>query len=105
MAKKRNCRRTIEESMIHEEAVRLRKMTDRQLVGAFRMAREDQKSAEKEADVSTEKPEEAKRTIISPDIEKLLTGLAEGKVKGVKSATTYKITEYARELGFIKDAE
>lgn len=32
MAKKRKCRYTAEELAIHEEAVRLRKMTDRQLV-------------------------------------------------------------------------
>ena len=36
MAKKRNCRRTPEEIAIHEEAVKLRKMTDEQLVMAFR---------------------------------------------------------------------
>lgn len=32
MARKRNCRRTMDESMIHEKAVKMRKMTDEQLV-------------------------------------------------------------------------
>ncbi len=32
MAKKRNCRRTPEESAIHAKAVKIRKMTDKQLV-------------------------------------------------------------------------
>ena len=32
MAKKRNCRRTTDESIIHEKAVKMRKMTDKQLV-------------------------------------------------------------------------
>lgn len=32
MAKKRSCRRTIDEDKIHEKAVKLRKMTDEQLV-------------------------------------------------------------------------
>ncbi len=32
MAKKRNCRRTPEENMIHTKAVKIRKMTDEQLV-------------------------------------------------------------------------
>lgn len=32
MAKKRSCRRTIDENMIHEKAVKMRKMTDLQLV-------------------------------------------------------------------------
>ena len=38
MSKKRNCRRTPEEQAIHDEAVRLRKMTDQQLVSKFRRA-------------------------------------------------------------------
>lgn len=32
MAKKRSCRRTIDENKIHEKAVKMRKMTDEQLV-------------------------------------------------------------------------
>lgn len=32
MAKKRSCRRTIDEDRIHEKAVKMRKMTDEQLV-------------------------------------------------------------------------
>ena len=38
MAKKRNCRRTPEEVSIHDEAVKLRKMTDVQLVEKVRSA-------------------------------------------------------------------
>ena len=38
MAKKRNCRRTPEEVSIHDEAVKLRKMTDAQLVEKVRSA-------------------------------------------------------------------
>lgn len=36
MAKKRKCRYTPEELAVHEQAVKLRKMTDEQLVMAFR---------------------------------------------------------------------
>ena len=32
MAKKRSCKRTADENMLHEEAVKIRKMTDKQLV-------------------------------------------------------------------------
>lgn len=32
MGKKRNCNRTVDESKIHEKAVKMRKMTDEQLV-------------------------------------------------------------------------
>lgn len=42
MSKKRN--RTAEEKAIHEEAVRLRKMTDRQLVQEFHRAAEPEVS-------------------------------------------------------------
>lgn len=42
MSKKRN--RTAEEKAIHEEAVRLRKMTDRQLVEEFHRAAEPEVS-------------------------------------------------------------
>lgn len=39
MAKKRSCRRTEQEQEIHEKAVKLRKMTDPQLVQAFENAK------------------------------------------------------------------
>lgn len=32
MSKKRSCRRTVDENIIHEKAVKMRKMTDEQLV-------------------------------------------------------------------------
>lgn len=32
MAKKRSCRRTVDENIIHDKAVKMRKMTDEQLV-------------------------------------------------------------------------
>ena len=44
MTKKRKCRYTAEELAIHEEAVRLRKMTDRQLVEEFHRAAEPEVS-------------------------------------------------------------
>lgn len=79
---KRNCRRTEEERRIHEEAVRLRKMTDAQLV----------------AEVTRPAPEPAKDV----RLEQLLATLADGACKGVKGATVYKITECARERGLIE---
>ena len=79
---KRNCRRSEEERRIHEEAVRLRKMTDAQLVEALTPA-----APEAVADVR---------------LESLLAGLEAGECKGVKGATVYKITEFARERGYIQ---
>ena len=93
MAKKRKCRYTAEELAIHEEAVRLRKMTDRQLVEEFHRSR-DAETASKGAETS-----QGENT--APPLETLLHGLSEGKCKGVKGATVYKIQQFAMELGLI----
>ena len=90
MAKKRKCRYTPEELAIHDEAVRLRKMTDAQLVQAFREA-----SAPPPA-VSQEDP-----TKDTGGVKKLIEGLSRGECKGVKGATVYKIEQYAAEVGLI----
>ena len=81
---KRNCRRNEEERRIHDEAVRLRKMTDAQLVAAA-ASRPHQKPAPAKDGLNT-----------------LLEGLGAGECKGVKGATVYKIVEYARERGLIE---
>ena len=87
MAKKRNCRRTSEEIAIHEEAVKLRKMTDEQLVMAFRASHRGttEKNIEKNA----------------YGVKTLIDGLSRGDCKGIKGATVYKITEYAKEMGVL----
>lgn len=98
MSKKRN--RTAEEKAIHEEAVRLRKMTDRQLVEEFHRAAEPE--------VSVSSPHEAQDEVEAADpnentsaIEKLLSALSDGECKGIKGATAYKITQFATEKGLI----
>lgn len=100
MAKKRKCRYTAEELAIHEEAVRLRKMTDRQLVTEFHRAAE-QETAKNVSAASTASSDAETAGENTSDIEKLLNGLAEGKVKGIKGATAYKIAQFAEELGLI----
>lgn len=97
MAKKRNCRRTEEELNIHKEALRLRKMTDSQLVEAFRNAGEVAGRTDAAQDVS----EENNPTENTTGVQKLLNELAEGKCKGIKGATVYKISEFATELGLL----
>lgn len=101
MAKRRKCRYTSEELAIHEEAVKLRKMTDRQLVELLRRQRA-------EVDVCAERPTASaaasdcdKTGKDTNAVETLLHELAEGKCKGIKGATVYKITEFATELGLI----
>ena len=79
---KRNCRRSEEERRIHEEAVRLRKMTDAQLVAAVSGPRQEPKP-------------------VKDNLAALLEGLGAGGCKGIKGATVYKIAEFARERGLI----
>lgn len=90
MAKKRKFRYTPEELAVHEQAVKLRKMTDEQLVMAFRAS-----SAASPA-VSQEEVEKD-----TDGVKKLIEGLSRGECKGVKGATVYKIQQYAEEMGLI----
>ena len=92
MSKKRN--RTAEEKAIHEEAVRLRKMTDRQLV------EEPEVSLSSSCEAQDE-PEAADHNENTSAIEKLLSALSDGECKGIKGATAYKITQFATEKGLI----
>lgn len=98
--KKRKCRMTKEETSIHEEAVKLRKMTDHQLVTAFRLAGDREMPLRKQevAQGDTKKTGAKKNT---PEVKMLLDAISEGKIKGVGGATSYKIAEYAREMGLI----
>lgn len=98
MSKKRN--RTAEEKTIHEEAVRLRKMTDRQLVEEFHRAAEPEVSLSSSNDGQDE-PEAADPNENTTAIEKLLSALSDGECKGIKGATAYKITQFATEKGLI----
>ncbi len=75
---KKKCRLTENELAIHNEAVRLRKMTDAQLVATF------EKAGNKNNGVN-----------------RLLKALEEGKCKGIGGGTVYKITQFAKELNLI----
>lgn len=95
--KKRKCRMTAGERDLHEQAIRVRKMTDQQLVDHLQHIRDDAYAAgyaEAEAQATS-----------SPTSEKTLAGfieeLSNGRCKGVKSATAFKIEEFARTAGYI----
>lgn len=90
MAKKRKCRYTPEELEIHEQAVKLRKMTDEQLVMAFRAASAPSSAVSKQEVVKD-----------TGGVKKLIEGLSRGDCKGIKGATVYKIQQYAEEMGLI----
>lgn len=100
MAKKRKCRYTAEELAIHEEAVRLRKMTDRQLVTEFHRAAEQETSLNA-PDVLSGSADDSEARENTNGVKKLLEALAEGRCKGIKSGYTYKIAQLAEEMGLI----
>lgn len=90
MAKKRKCRLTADELAVHYEAVRLRKLTDAQLVEAFRAV-----PLGAQASVQDEPSN------YTGGVEKLLSGLESGAVKGIKGATAFKVRAYASEMGLL----
>lgn len=86
---KRNCRRTQDENRIHEKAVKMRKMTDAQLVNYVEDRVEKARS---------EGRNEAKK---GGNLKSFLEALTSpGVIPGVGSATVDKIKRYAEEGGF-----
>ena len=77
----KNWKRTEEERAIHKEAVRLRKMTDTQLVEAFQTA--------------------TAPTVTDRRLETLIEELEAGAVKRIASGTVFKIAAYAKERGLL----
>lgn len=87
--KKRNCRRTMDESKIHEKAVKLRKMTDEQLVHYVEDRVEKARSEGKN---------EIKKAKTANDF---LNALSPGLIPGVGMTTVDKLKKFAREGGFL----
>lgn len=100
MSKKRKCRYTPEELALHKEAVRLRNMTDRQLVEEFHRAAETDipLSASLVGQAATEEAHPIGNT---SEVEMLISAISEGKCKGIKSAGAYKIAQLAAEMGLM----
>jgi len=78
----KNSSLTPEELEIHKRAVKLRKMTDSQLVKAF----------EENKDRSTPNTD---------IVENILKGLESGECKGIKGYLAQRIRDYVSERGFI----
>ena len=85
MGKKRNCRRTMDENIIHEKAVKMRKMTDEQLVHYV----EDR--VEKARSEGINKGKEIK----AETLQFAITDFAEeiGRIRGIGTATMCNIRE------------
>lgn len=96
MSKKRN--RTAEEKAIHEEAVRLRKMTDRQLVEEFHRAAEPEVSLSSSHEAQDE-AEAADPNENTSAIEKLLSALSDGECKGIKERQPTRLRSLRQKRG------
>lgn len=83
MAKKRSCRRTETEGMIHSKAVKLRKMTDEQLVSYI--------------DEQIKKAESSGGKSISEFVKEI------SELRGIGAATVSKIRAYAEESGYMEE--
>ena len=97
MSRKRKCRYTPEELALHKEAVRLRNMTDKQLVEEFHRAADTELVAS-----GPSVAQEAVSPIGNTSaLETLLHALSDGKCKGIGSGTVYKIATLAQEMGLM----
>ena len=76
-------KRTDNERAVHNEAVRLRKLSDEELVALLRTQ-----------EAKTDKHGSGK-------VRELLNDLSNGCCKGIKGATAFKIEQYAAEKGLI----
>lgn len=85
MAKKRSCRRTADEDKIHEKAVKMRKMTDEQLVHYVEDRVEKARS---------EGFNQGKKSSGGADINKFLKEIS--SIKGIGDATICKIADHFR---------
>lgn len=83
MAKKRNCKRTQEEMSIHDEAVKLRRMTDAQLVEKVR-------SAATQPIATTENR-----------VADFISAFEKADIAGIGKITIKKIIVFAQDNGYI----
>lgn len=89
MAKKRNCRRTPEEVSIHDEAVKLRKMTDVQLVEKVRSAS------------ATASKMPAAQVSSAKSAAEFLKAFANANIPGVGKITLKKMNTFAKDNGYL----
>ena len=107
MAKKRSCRRTVDEDRIHERAVKMRKMTDEQLVKLLEDAGSEGYS--RGMKVGTEQAEAKLKQIAEAaaakpygkTTEAFILWLKTAQVRGIGHATVNRLHEAAEANGYI----
>lgn len=90
---KRNCRRTENEVRIHEKAVKVRKMTDEQLVSYI----EDRVEKARSEGFNRGKAMGERRK----GVKEFLEELQKSKISGIGAVTISKITKVATDYGYI----
>ncbi len=96
MGKKRACRRSDKEIMMHERAVKLRKMTDEQLCDYI-----DSANALSEEKGYKKGFEACKKESKAGKVSEFLEKLQESKISGIGIVTVNKLLKVARENGYI----
>ena len=95
MKKKRNCRRTADESAIHDKAVKMRKMTDEQLVHYMEEIAEKARIE----GYNRGKREGSEQKSGGFDPAEFIEGI--GNIHGIGQKVMAKIRAYAQEGGYV----
>lgn len=107
MAKKRSCRRTEEENILHEKAVKIRKMTDEQINefmdDAVKKAKFEGFEAGNKRGYTLGYLEKSNETPTAVSkLQEFLESLSNNKVHGIGKTTIEKLKTYAKEGGFVE---
>lgn len=100
MSKKRKRRQTPDDMALHREAARIRSMPDKQLVAQFHRAAEPQEARVAPQAAHNAADGDAAATTLSP-VEQLVAALSDGKCKGIRGATAFKVGQFAAEMGLM----
>ncbi len=100
MSKRRNCRRTPEEVMAHDKAIRIRKMTDAQMMDYLEDLYKKAYDAGYALGGSEAKPQEPSGEQEN-GVESFLWYLQVNKVPGIGAVTVNKLLKVASENGYV----
>lgn len=97
MAKRRSCRRTEQEDIFHDRAVKIRKMTDEQLCTYIDKTIE---TAYQKGLAENKHPEPSSEKSVG----EFIAAIAKAKVPGIGVVTIKKLLKVATENGYIKES-
>lgn len=100
MSKKRKRRQAPEDAALHREAARIRSMPDKQLVTQFHRAAEPQEA--RVAPQTAHSAADGSEAVTTPSpVAQLVAALSDGKCKGIRGATAFKVGQLAAEMGLM----